>query len=785
MPRVRPVDSSKSASVPSPSPSPSTTADLHSPFEPPMSLSPVSAHGGAERRTGSPSLPMPPLDARRCSAGDGATGESSPSARTSSGSLRDASGSGSSNPCRSLNPAFTLSPRQGSDVDTMEHSMAPPEIVLELDKPHPPERYVCDVLSTEARRVFVTQHCADLAKKMSTDRILDSLLPALLTIFELDDYAESFDNCDGCIARVLPDVIGQMDTKSVETVSYFMGLIMELCCSAESNVRADVTTALQQVCTMVDEPVLVELLLPLVLSMRLSFWVVPRAIAAGLLGALAVYPAVVQASGAPVTQWFNWFLESGSDAAVLVREAAVASLHQWVSVAKVHHVQLVLMPLPLVKEFITDDLSDTVRYLLVQEMVELATLVGPDATSKYLLGSYLMACRDPSWRVRFTAADKMGRFATKLADPAVLLPHLAQLAEDEEPEIRSAAARQLDAFAERLPGKIIESQCVPMALRLGEDCDAVVRSGAAQHYAPLILLESEAVVTSVCRRVVQLMQDEVFSVQISAIQSLESIVRVLGTLAPQRGDGGPTEGRSSPATAFTSTKVERRIATVINALVQHLFAMSDAGNWRLRDAAVHAMRFFCGILREDEFTPLTITIRTLLRDPVSEVRRQAIDSLEVVARHYGAEWAAQTTAELLHGEFSAENQKSYMWRVIAIHCLRVLLPVVSGLSIHDLRCQHMHTITVALLRQYAADTVANVRLALVKAMPRCSMWFAGGAPEQAAFNEATLALRADADAEVAGLAQAIPATGRWQGSDDALLIVRGRPFARAVAMHWR
>lgn len=201
--------------------------------------------------------------------------------------------------------------------------------------------------------------------------------------------------------------------------------------------------------------------------------------------------------------------------------------------------------------------------------------------------------------------------------------------------------------------------------------------------------------------------------------------------------------------------IRQRVEGVVAALEAQLKAISDAGNWRLRDAVVYALRYFSHVLREDQFAPLTKMTRRLLCDPVSKVRERAVETLAEVAVCYGAEWAACTVVDMLHAEFDPASQATYMRRVMAIECLAVLLPTVAGLGQQDLRRQHLLGTTTELLQQYAADSVPNVRIALAKAMPRWKNWFASTSREIAVYNEVVHRLKEDGDVDVAEAAKTI------------------------------
>lgn len=483
--------------------------------------------------TGNSTPPPPPLstsaDTGVASAsanaifGAAALSPSSPSVSPTNASNNGAT----ANPRRSLNAAFTISPRTESDVEASEeYNSDAPSVCLELDRHDPPKKHYCNLGSLEERRAFVTEGCVTAAKSMSTQRIIEHLLPAILTAFEADDYGESFDDCAPSIARALPQVIACMDQRTTANLTYFMGLIMELCCSAEQVVVQETITALQLVLGMVDDEVVLDLFLPFVLTMRVSFWSAPRTVAASLLGHIAMRPAVLQASGLTVTDMFNYYAESSGDASAMVRAGVVTSLHDWVRVAAVHRLTLAEMPLPLLRSLATDDLSDTVRYLLVGEMAKLARLIGRKSTSKYLLSTYVSAVVDPSWRVRFTVANHLGTMASLVLNADDLEGVLKALASDEEPETRAAVARQLDVVVQHCSSAMIQHCCALVVEHFAEDENPVVRRSAARH-CHCFVYGSDEVVHTMCAFLAKLMEDASFVVQESAIESLGDLLSSL------------------------------------------------------------------------------------------------------------------------------------------------------------------------------------------------------------------------------------------------------------------
>ncbi|ESL07022.1 protein phosphatase 2A regulatory subunit [Trypanosoma rangeli SC58] len=654
------------------------------------------------------------------------------------------------NPRRSLNPAFSLSPRAASGGGVLHLTSVTPSVTLSTDRDAPPTEYSYALGTVEGRRNFVKDVLC-LARQMSTQKLVEELVPVLL-------LASNYEDTVCAIARVLPDVVKLVPALSEDTFVYFLGLIMNLCCAADHIAVHTVAVSLREIVRYVNDDIAANLLLPLLMSMLVSYWSSPRAVAASLLGVFAARPTLVEKSGMKVMQWFNCFIDLASDRCQFVQEMVVRSLHQWVAVAKAHGVNIVEMPLPLVHECTTKEKSDVVRHLHVAELVSLAKCIGKEATTKYLMLLFIEATRDASWRVRYTATFHLGRFSSYCyLHPDVLLDVFVALCRDETKEIRAAAVEQLGVFFCLNSPALLGKMCV-VAASLAQDKEVVVRTSVANVFYVFL---SPSVVGEYTPKQLQaffaIVTDENYIVGQSVMRSLKNVAANFGKyLNPAGGDGARKvaeeeklpvacnshRGRRSgsamshspsaradadvPPPSLTGPVDEeqrRRAALVLSGLIDQLHIVRDSKNWRMREALVVALRYFCVALTEEGFIPLLYVIRSLLRDPVCAVRESAIATLTVVATAYGPEWAALMAFDLFQWEFAFTVRTPYVWRVVAIQSLSGILPVVSGLSPMDLRRQELMQQWMRLVRCFSEDAVSNVRLAVAKSLLAHWDWY--------------------------------------------------------------
>ncbi|KAH9600779.1 HEAT repeat [Trypanosoma melophagium] len=422
------------------------------------------------------------------------------------------------NPLRSMNPAFSLSPRTASSSGYLRASSNMPNVILRTDKDGASSiSYSYAVGTVEGRRNFVAE-CLQISEHMSTQTIVEELLPAMLMVSNYDDAA-----C--AIARILPDVLKQVQGLDENIFAFFMGLIMNMCCSANHEVVRQISSSLETIISFAGKSIIEVLLFPLVNCMRVSFWSSPRAVAAALLGILAARPAVVKVSEMSIKDWFNSFIDLARDKSQFVREVAVSSLYQWVLVAEVHRIQIAEMPLSLVHECMRDGQSDTVRYTHVAALIRLAEAIGKEASTKYLRSTFTAASKDKSWRVRYIAAKNLAAFARLCMRPDDLLSVFAALCLDDMKETRAVAIEQLGLFADNIVSQEVLGEMSVIVASLATDAESVVRESVSNLLHVLLSPQILPVYTLEQRQALfALLTDDDYVVGRSALRNLESLL---------------------------------------------------------------------------------------------------------------------------------------------------------------------------------------------------------------------------------------------------------------------
>lgn len=678
-------------------------------------------------------------------------------------------------------------------------------MTIHTDRKNPPGELSYALGTTEGRHNFL-EDCWNLAEHMSTCNIVDELIIAMLIT---SNYEDSL--CG--VARALPKVIKRIQGLREDVFVLFLGIIMNLCCASDHEVVRQIAASLREIVLYVSGDIAEHLLVPLVMSLRVSFWSSPRAVAAAVLGVVASRGDLVMGSGVTVHEWFGWFRELIRDECYFVREMAVTSLHQWVAVAETHRVGFADIPLSLFQECVTNEKDDVMRFLCVSELFRLAEAMGKEAIAKYLQGLFVTLSNDPSWSVRHITAKHLGEFAGLCLCPNDLVDVFLSLCADSREETRAAAIEQLDVLSSYIVSEELIGKISTTVATLAKDKEPLVRMRVA-NLLHLLLSPSVVEVYTMEQRqaLFGLLTDEDYVVGRCATRNLEKIAVSLNrhmrfaenvaddavttishNTTPTSSEGGqttrmmgsekvtdcasfaPSNWSSSPSQSQSlqqsmccgGAELRRRATFLLDRLIDYLHTVSDSNHWRIRQAVVISLRHFSAALPEKKFDSLLYILRSLLRDPVSAVQVSAAETFSEVARTYGPDWAALLAFDLLQNEFAAIHNTTYMWRILAIRCLPGILFVVCSLSPMDLRRQELLHQWMHLVKCFSEDSVSNVRLALANSIVEHWEFYAACDNRQDVIRLCVKRLQEDDDVDVSRVAK---------GLDMYDLNLGGRPF---------
>lgn len=653
-----------------------------------------------------------------------------------------------------MNAAFCLSPRTLRTEDSLSESSSGSNdgrrqlMVLLLDEKSPHQKVYCDVSSAEERQKFLSCRVFALLQHMTSFSIVRSLIPVIVACLENDDqyHDQADENSVELVSKCLPIVFDAVNPQDdLSHCAAFLMPLLHLCTGVERRSIPTVTEALCLIIEKMSPRGVVELILPLVQQLRYSTCSLIRAIAAGVLHSIAGKPKVLQMTNKTIDYWYGFFQESIQDLNPIVREACVGALPGWVKVALLHNNAFSNLLAATFQSLISDDLSDVVRFLLVDRLAEIGNLIGKVETSRILLPLFDAAVKGRSWRVRYRAARALKAFTAQLEhSEETILSAASRFSKDEEVEIRAVMAAQIGDFVPFVSPAAAKEKLLRHALRLASDTSRVVLLQVIGNLAPFASIDKEMadVVSSELTSAIKKNEDRLQECAVSSMCSTIKILRHANTVeVSSRSESGNSPGgytNKLPGivgnhqngdrieSSFTSRQhiaLPRETQQLLESFANALKHMSRSGAWRVREAVLPGIPELSYVLSMEQFESMNVVLRELLVDPVSKVRKTAAETLRKTAECAGPAWAANMMNELLVGDLGTILQKSYAWRVLTVRCLSALLPTATHMNPRDPKRAVLLEKTLQILTNYADDAVPIVQHCLAESLMDWHSWF--------------------------------------------------------------
>jgi HEAT repeat protein len=332
------------------------------------------------------------------------------------------------------------------------------------------------------------------------------------------------------------------------------------------------------------------------------------------------------------------------DSSTAVRRSAAASLGLWLNCNPSPELLTEVQAWTI--ELIKDKLQDSVRYTALPHLV---TLARQQTTSFDVVQKLaVQGAKDPSWRVRWTAARHLvPMMMCNTGKAGGLLPSITTLAEDEEAEVRSCIAMRLGEVASILSSAVVSESVVPLASRLCNDEQLSVRAAAASSLCDVCRTAREEEASLLLDVVVKLIEDESDVVQLNILRSLPSLKERLSDVIYMNRITSPLLRVSQ--VSVSRWRVRERVAEQLRHLVQHV-DLAHAG-------ALEAM------------------MHNLIRDPVAAVRVTAMASLPHIAAKFGSRWSRAHISKFAKDLKAIDG---YRERQLYAHVLEAMLPFASS-----------------------------------------------------------------------------------------------------------
>lgn len=335
----------------------------------------------------------------------------------------------------------------------------------------------------------------------------------------------------------------------------------------------------------------------------------------------------------------------------------------------------------LMKALIADD-SQTIQVAAVENLAQFTVLLKKANATSILTTDFLPMVKsfadDQSWRIRLGLAKGFGVFASSFLPAEVssdILPSLAHLSLDPEPEVRTLAVQEFIPFLDVVGGVQFISELAPVASQLSDDPVNLVRKLLAELCVDILgKVGPEIVAAHLSDLIIKFMNDEDPLVRLRIIKKLHIVAEEAESLCTR--------------------------------LTENLKSMFNHSNWRLRKGLVQAMPSVVKHMGQDYFVDHFLNHSLLLvKDGVEEVRIAACEAMAKIAAVTDVNWVY----DRIFPTFKSLATEDYLTRLTMITALQgfVLLEQVQD---------RFQSEVVGQLIAMTTDKVPNVRLRAAQAL---------------------------------------------------------------------
>jgi len=336
-------------------------------------------------------------------------------------------------------------------------------------------------------------------------------------------------------------------------------------------------------------------------------------------------------------------------------------------------------------EVLARDEQDTVRLVTIGTGVAVAQLLQGDSSKLEGIKTAVKELfADPSWRVRYIAADKMVEVQTTCGlTVEEQISIYTNLLRDVEAEVRVAALSKLHPFCDELPDegrqRCIVFDILPVAKDLTHDSNQHVRCALAQEVMGIAhFLENGSVGEHILPIFLILLRDISSEVRLNIISSSKKANCMFGQSEVQK------------------------------AIVNEIVNLARDGKWRVRLGIIGHVPTLADQLGREFFDARLFSLcMGWLVDAVYEIREAAALNLKRLATKFGAEWALN---EVIPRVMTLAASRNYLHRLTCLSCINELYGTLDQERIID---ELFPTI-----RKLSWDSVPNVRFNVAKTLAK-------------------------------------------------------------------
>ncbi|ONH69030.1 Protein phosphatase PP2A regulatory subunit A [Cyberlindnera fabianii] len=524
-------------------------------------------------------------------------------------------------------------------------------------------------------RVNAMQKLDTIALALGPERTREELIPFLQEVAQ-DDEDEVFAVLAEQLGRFVPLIGGS------EHAEILIPVLELLAATEEPVVRDKAVDSLNEIASQLSLQQIGEKFYPLVEDLAGTEWFSSRVSATGLFQSI-----IVKVDDTMRKNLLTTYSKLVHDEGPMVKRAAATHLPKIIDLLRENPDCSNEQDWDIISSMfqtLTTDKQDSVKFLSVDVLISILQFFNSrNDTSHHqgLLNSALSLIQDPSWRVRYMAADRFEKLATQFESDYEMINELIdpflKLLKDNEGEVRKAIAKQLPGFCKLIKQDVLYSKVIWRVEELSRDPSEFVRSALASEITGLTpLMEKEVVMKELLPILLTMLKDEYPEVKLNVISKLKVVNDVIG----------------------------------IDILAQHLLpAITELARdkqWRVRLAIIEYIPLLADQLGVSFFgEELGNLVLSWLWDSVYSIREAAVTNLEKLAKIFGSKWADEEIIEriLKSDEVSFNN---FVYRLTSLFTLTRLIPVVDK--------EIVITKILPFVDNLASDQVPNIRFNVAK-----------------------------------------------------------------------
>jgi len=332
-----------------------------------------------------------------------------------------------------------------------------------------------------------------------------------------------------------------------------------------------------------------------------------------------------------------------------------------------------------VRILMKDD-QEYVKLYLIDSLVLIAQNSPPQKHQNNVVVFVKPLAEDPSWRTRYTVAEKIGELAKYLGKQqakTVLLPLFVKFLQDPESEMKTIAALRLGDFVQYLDEIDVIQRIVPCLNSLAKDPLGHVRASLAESLLSVCpVIGKKGTNDHILQIFLMLLHDEFSEVRVNLFKHLDGLTKVID------------------------------IDSLSQSLLPALNELASEKNWRTRASAVEVLPFFAKKMGDDflndKFSKL---LMDCLADKVYSVREVGVACVKSLIEALGSQWAER---QLLPKLLLIQGNSNYLYRITIIFIIQevalILTPETLSKSI------------APVLILLSKDSVPNIRMNAAKAL---------------------------------------------------------------------